>query len=125
MTIKWFGAAVVLACGVLALPASARDFSAQEVAPRQSTQYPYQRPQVVERVYVSPGASGSVGTSSNWQRYDGYGGYRVPRSYGNSGSTTVIQSGSGGIRQSVEYPDGTTYPVTPGGRTVIRRQSQP
>ncbi|MNN33979.1 hypothetical protein D3C81_1477600 [compost metagenome] len=114
---RWFGFTVTAVCGFIAVEASARQFSGQEVPQRQ--------PQVIQNIYVSPDASGSVGNSTRWQRQDGYGGYGVPRSYGNGSSTTVIQSGSGGIRQSIEYPNGAVFPVTPGGRTVIRRQSQP
>jgi hypothetical protein len=72
-----------------------------------------QSPPVVQRIYVSPGASGSVDSSSSWQRYDGYGGVQVPRGYGESRSGTVIidqGSGNGGIRQSIEYPNGAVYP---------------
>ncbi|KAF1067999.1 MAG: hypothetical protein GAK45_01505 [Pseudomonas citronellolis] len=67
---------------------------------------------VIERTYVSPGASGSVDSSSSWQRSTGYGGVRLPRGYGESSSHTVIidSSGNGGIRQSIEYPNGVQLP---------------
>jgi hypothetical protein len=60
--------------------------------------------------YVSPGASGSVSSSSRSQSYDAYGGHAVPsQGYGSreiqiQGSSSVQQSG--GIRQSIEYPGG-------------------
>lgn len=102
-------------CCVLTLPAAAQKFSAQEQPQAQPQQWETrQSPPVIRRSYVSPGASGSVDSSSSWQRYDGYGGVQVPRGYGESRSGTVIidQSGSGGIRQSIEYPNGAVYPYT-------------
>lgn len=101
-------------CCVFALPAAAQKFSAQEQPSPQPQQWETrQSPPVVQRIYVSPGASGRVDSSSNWQRYDGYGGTQVPRGYGDSHSGTVIidQSG-GGIQQSIEYPNGAVYPRT-------------
>ncbi|MCY1269189.1 hypothetical protein D3C76_725570 [compost metagenome] len=117
---RWFSHALMLGASLLAAQASAQKFGTHEVAPQP---YP-QQPQVIQRIYVSPGASGRIDSSANWQRYDGQGGYRVPRSYGNSGSTTIIRSGSGGIRQSTEYPNGVVYPSQPYDST-IRRQNYP
>lgn len=102
----------------LAMPAMAQQFGRWEQqpppqsAPRYQNQQQWQpSPPVVQRIYVSPGASGSVGSSSSWQRYDGYGGVQVPRGYGETRSNTVIiDQGSGGIRQSIEYPNGAVYP---------------
>lgn len=100
-------------CCVLALPAAAQKFSAQEQPRPPSQQWDTRQSPPIQRIYVSPGASGSVGGSSSWQRYDGYGGAQVPRDYGESRSGTVIidQSG-GGVRQSIEYPNGAVYPRT-------------
>lgn len=101
-------------CCVIAVPAGAQKFSAQEQPRPQPQQWETrQSPPMIQRNYVSPGASGSVGGSSNWQRYDGYGGTQIQRGYGESRSGTVIidQSG-GGIRQSTEYPNGAVYPRT-------------
>lgn len=106
---------LVAFCSAIALPAAAQNLSAQEQPRMQPQQWETrQSPPVVQRIYVSPGASGSVDSSSSWQRYDGYGGVPVPRGYGESRSSTVIidQSGTGGLRQSIEYPDGTVYPYT-------------
>ncbi|WP_157883325.1 hypothetical protein [Pseudomonas sp. ATCC 13867] len=107
----------LIACCALAAPVLA-----QQQFPGEQPRYPRQSssqtqwqpsPPTIQRIYVSPGASGSVNSSSSWQRYDGYGGVQVPRGYGESHSGTVIidQSG-GGIRQSVEYPNGAVYPPT-------------
>ncbi|MDN6859720.1 hypothetical protein QO207_24300 [Pseudomonas sp. CAN2814] len=105
-----------IACCALAMPVFAQKFSGQEVQPQYQPRYQtqpqwQQSPPAVQRIYISPGASGSVGTSSNWQTYDGYGGTQVPRGYGETRSgTVIIDQGSGGVRQSIEYPNGAVYP---------------
>ncbi|MFV3307564.1 hypothetical protein ACNFBT_20055 [Pseudomonas sp. NY15181] len=117
---KSLGSLALIACCALATSAPAQQRFSGHVEPqpqyqRQSPSQPQwqQSPPVIQRIYVSPGASGSVDSSSSWQRNDGYGGVQVPRGYGESRSSTVIidQSG-GGIRQSIEYPNGTVYPLT-------------
>jgi len=105
-----------IACLALAMPAFAQKFTGHEAqsqsAPRYQNQTQWQQsPPVIQRIYVSPGASGSVDSSSSWQRNDSYGGVRVPSGYGETRSNTVIiDQGSGGIRQSIEYPNGAVYP---------------
>lgn len=83
----------------------------------------------IERIYVSPGASGSIDSSSSAQSYDGYGGVQVPRSVEQGSSTVIIDNGgdqNGGIRQSIEYPNGVQYQITPGTtRSNSQRQSYP
>lgn len=84
----------------------------------------------IERIYVSPGASGSIDNSSSMQRYDGYGGVQVPRSYEQGSSRVIIDNTgggtNGGIRQSIEYPNGVQFDVTPGTtRSNGQRQSYP
>ena len=75
-------------------------------------------PQVIPVYSVSPGASGSVSSSASRQRYEVIGGRAVPEGgyssqYGSrSGSSSVQQQG--GIRQSIEYPDGRRVEVQPG-----------
>ncbi|WP_152222842.1 hypothetical protein [Pseudomonas sp. SCB32] len=112
------GNLVLIACCALAAPVSAQQRFSGHVQPQyQGQSQPQaqwqQSPPVIQRIYVSPGASGRVDSSSSWQRNDGYGGVQVPRGYGESHSNTVIidQSGSG-IRQSIEYPNGAVYPYT-------------
>lgn len=113
------GSLALIACCTLAAPVLAQQqFSGQEQPryqrqPPPQPQWQQQSPPTIQRIYVSPGASGSVDSSSSWQRYDGYGGVPVPRGYGESRSSTMIidQSG-GGIRQSIEYPNGAVYPST-------------
>ncbi|MET1077963.1 MAG: hypothetical protein ABWY06_08080 [Pseudomonas sp.] len=57
---------------------------------------------VVERVYISPGASGSISTSSRQQSYDSYGG----RPTGTGHGPSVNQQGSarvlGNVTQGVD-----------------------
>ena len=77
---------------------------------------PVRQPIPIE--YVSPGASGSIGSSSRSQNYDVYGGHAVP-SQGYGGREVQIQGGfsarqSGGIRQSIEYPGGIEVQRYPG-----------
>lgn len=115
---KSLGSLAFIVCCALATPVFAQQRFSGHVEPQHQGQPPaqsqwQQSPPVVQRIYVSPGASGSVSGSSNWQRQDGYGGMQVPRGYGESRSSTVIidQSG-GGVRQSIEYPGGTVYPYT-------------
>ena len=75
-------------------------------------------PQVIPVYSVSPGASGSVSSSASSQRYEIVGGRAVPEGgyssqYGSrSGSSNVQQQG--GIRQSIEYPDGRRVELQPG-----------
>ncbi|WP_394561206.1 hypothetical protein [Aquipseudomonas alcaligenes] len=76
---------------------------------------PVRQPIPIE--YVSPGASGSVSSSSRSQSYDVYGGHAVPsQGYGREiqiqGGSSVRQSGS--IRQSIEYPGGIEVQRYPG-----------
>lgn len=78
---------------------------------------PIQR-QPIAIEYVSPGASGSVSSSSRSQSYDLYGGHAVP-SQGYGSREVQIQGGSsvrqsGGIRQSIEYPGGIEVQRYPG-----------
>jgi len=100
-------------CGSLAMPVFAQTFTGQQNQRQGQPGSPQwqQSPPVIQRIYISPGASGSVESSSTWQRQDGYGGVRVPSGYGESRSgTVIIDQGSGGIRQSIEYPNGAVYP---------------
>lgn len=73
---------------------------------------------VIPKTYISPGASGSIGSSERVERYDLYGGQRVPgdgaaRQYQSHYGRQSVES-SGGIRQSVEYPGGHEVQRSPG-----------
>lgn len=80
-----------------------------------------QRSAPITRIYVSPGASGSVGTSSRHESYDNYGGYRVP-SGGYTNERSVQGNGSsqtrGNVIQSIEYPGIGEFQRQPGTRSV-------
>ncbi|HSC82277.1 MAG TPA: hypothetical protein VLC30_01550 [Pseudomonas sp.] len=94
----------ILLAGVVGLPVMAGEVVRQPI-------------QTVPIEYVSPGAYGSVSSSSRSQGYDLSGGRAVPgqgygrqsQSYGNS---SVQQRG--GIRQSTEYPGGYEVQRYPG-----------
>jgi hypothetical protein len=78
--------------------------------------------------YVSPGASGSVSSSSRSQSYDVYGGHAVP-SQGYGRQVQIIQGGSsvqhsGGIRQSIEYPGGIEVQRYPGQNSYEVQRSR-
>jgi len=76
---------------------------------------------VIPKEYVSPGASGSVGTYERQERYNLYGGQRIPqnidsRRYESGGSRSTFET-RGGIRQSIEYPNGYEVQRYPGQGT--------
>ncbi len=80
---------------------------------------------IINRTYVSPGASGSISESSRQQGYTGYGGYQVPDNrYGNSsnyqgnGSTQI----RGNVRQTIEYPGVGEFERQPGSRSVQKNR---
>mgnify|MGYP006362521321 CR=1 FL=1 len=75
-------------------------------------------PQLIPVYSVSPGASGSVSSSASSQRYEVIGGRAVPEGgyssqYGSRSSSSSVQQ-QGGIRQSIEYPDGRRVELQPG-----------
>lgn len=77
--------------------------------------------------YVSPGASGSIGSSSSSQSYDVYGGYAIPSDSGSTqrhayGSSDVQQNG--GIRQSIKYPGGLEVQRYPGQSSYEEQRQQ-
>lgn len=94
------------------------------LAPFVAAQAETQNMQPIERVYVSPGASGSIETSSSQQRYDVYNGTRVPSDVSRAQvyrhSNEQIQT-SGGLRQSTEHPDGRVVEQTPGRRMDVQQ----
>lgn len=71
------------------------------------------QPQAIERYSVSPGASGSISSSSRSQGYEVAPVPGLPN--GVSTRSTTVYGGStlqqtGGIRQSTEYPNGLRVP---------------
>lgn len=103
-------ALAVLASGVTAI--------ADERAP--------QTIRVIPKAYVSPGASGSIDTYQRQERYNLYGGQRIPpgidsRRY-ESGQRNSTFETRGGIRQSTEYPNGYEVQRYPGQGTEQYQQ---
>ncbi|MEK1904677.1 MAG: hypothetical protein AAAB13_02780 [Pseudomonas sp.] len=82
--------------------------------------------QAVPIEYVSPGASGSISSSSRSQNQNLYGGQALPEGYGRQsqsyGSSSVQQSG--GIRQSTEYPGGYEVQRYPGQNSYEVQRSR-
>jgi hypothetical protein len=75
---------------------------------------------VIPKSYISPGASGSIGSSQQVERYDLYGGQRLPtdglrQNESHYGSQSVESRGT--IRQSIEYPGGHEVQQYPGQST--------
>ncbi len=97
----------------LTIMAGACAASADERAP--------QTIRVIPKAYVSPGASGSVDTYERQERYNLYGGQRIPQGIDSSRYESGQRSSSfetrGGIRQSIEYPNGYEVQRYPGQGT--------
>ncbi|SDG88696.1 hypothetical protein SAMN05216588_101313 [Pseudomonas flavescens] len=89
---------------------TATDASADERAP--------QTIRVISKAYVSPGASGSVDTYERQERYNLYGGQRIPQGIDSnryeSGQRSSTIETRGGIRQRIEYPNGQEVQRYPG-----------
>jgi hypothetical protein len=86
------------------------------VAPLHAEQQAPQTLRVIPIIYISPGASGSIGSSQQIESHNLYGGQRLPdglrrheQRYGNQS----IES-RGTIKQTIEYPNGYRVPQYPG-----------
>lgn len=82
---------------------------------------------VIPKSYISPGASGSIGTSQQFESYDLYGGQRLPgdglrQQQNYQGSQSVESRGT--IRQSIEYPGGLSVEQYPGQSTESYERSR-
>lgn len=82
---------------------------------------------VIPKDYISPGASGSIGSSQQVERYDLYGGQRLPtdglhQNQSSYGSQSVESRGT--IRQSIEYPGGHEVQQYPGQSTESYERSR-
>ncbi|MBB1521122.1 hypothetical protein [Aquipseudomonas guryensis] len=108
----------IMQIGLLGMAMAAVPALAAEPVSRQIQSVPIE--------YVSPGASGSISSSSSSQSYDVYGGYAVPSESGSTqrhayGSSGVQQNG--GIRQSIKYPGGLEVQRYPGQNNYeVQRQ---
>lgn len=81
---------------------------------------------VIPKSYVSPGASGSVSESGQYERYDLYGGQRLPqgRLRQESGYGSYSSETRGNIRQSTEYPGGLVIERQPGTESYQQQRSR-
>lgn len=77
---------------------------------------PRQEIRVIPKTYVSPGASGSVSGHSRTEVRQRIGGYEVPVVPLRQDELQIQhqQRGSGGLRQSTEYPGGLRIERQPG-----------
>lgn len=87
---------------------------------------PAQPIRVIPKAYVSPGASGSVSGSAHYERYDLYGGQRLPRGAVRQESRygTYSTETRGGVRQSIEYPGGPRIELQPGSGGYQQQRSR-
>lgn len=74
---------------------------------------------VIPKTYISPGASGSIGSSQTIESHNLYGGQRLPdglqrheQRYGSQSQET-----RGAIKQTIEYPNGYRVQQYPGQST--------
>jgi hypothetical protein len=78
---------------------------------------------VIPKSYISPGASGSIERSERYQQHDLYNGQRLPdgvRREGSYSGSERIET-RGGLRQSIEYPNGQRFEITPGSSAEQRQ----
>lgn len=98
---KNLSAALLIAASGMAMPAFAADPAVR----------------AIPKVYLSPGATGSIETYQRSQSYDVHGGYAVPSaatSHDSSSYGGSTQQQRGAIRQSTEYPGGLVVERVPG-----------
>ncbi|WP_341303545.1 hypothetical protein [Pseudomonas sp. TMP25] len=81
---------------------------------------------VIPKTYISPSASGSIGSSQTIENHNLYGGQRLPeglqRHEQRSNSQSVESRGS--IKQSIEYPSGYRVQQYPGKSTQYQERSR-
>lgn len=78
---------------------------------------------MIPKTYISPGASGSIERSQRYQQHDLYNGQRLPDGVQREGSYSGSEriETRGGLRQSIEYPNGQRVEITPGSGTEQRQ----
>jgi hypothetical protein len=96
------------------------------VTPLYAEQQVPQTLRVIPKAYISPGASGSIGSSQQIEHHNLYGGQRLPdglrRQQSYSGSQSVESRGA--IQQSIEYPSGYRVQQYPGQSTEYYERSR-
>lgn len=71
---------------------------------------------VIPKTYISPGASGSIGSSQTLENHNLYGGQRLPQGLQRLEQRYDSQTleSRGAIKQSIEYPNGYRMQQYPG-----------
>ncbi|MGH8355602.1 MAG: hypothetical protein ACRERY_19060 [Pseudomonas sp.] len=108
---KSLSAALLITASVMAMPAWAAEPAVR----------------AIPKVYLSPGASGSIETYQRSQSHDVRGGYAVPSAAAGHDSSSYggsIQQQRGAIRQSTEYPGGLEVERVP-GRSQYQENKSP
>jgi len=82
--------------------------------------------QVIPKTYISPGASGSIGSSQRIESHNLYGGQRLPDGLQHHeqryGSQSIENRGT--IKQTIEYPNGYRVQQYPGQSTEYYERSR-
>lgn len=95
-------------------------------APLYAEQQAPQTLRVIPKTYISPGASGSIGSSQAIESHNLYGGQRLPdglQRHEQRYDSHSVES-RGGIQQSIEYPNGYRVQQYPGQSTQYQQRSR-
>lgn len=96
------------------------------VTPLYAEQQAPQTLRVIPKTYISPGASGSIGSSQTIESHSLYGGQRLPdglQRHEQRYDSHSVES-RGGIQQSIEYPNGYRVQQYPGQSTQYQQRSR-
>lgn len=95
-------------------------------APLYAEQQASQTLRVIPKAYISPGASGSIGSSQQAENYNLYGGQRLPSGLqrDEQGYSSQSFERRGTLRQSIEYPAGNRAQQYPGQATEYQQRSR-
>jgi hypothetical protein len=81
---------------------------------------------VIPKTYISPGASGSIGSSQTFESHNLYGGQRlpqVPQRYEQRYDSQSVET-RGAIKQTIEYPNGYRVQQYPGQSSDYYQRSR-
>lgn len=95
-------------------------------APLYAEQQAPQTLRVIPKTYISPGASGSIGSLQTIESHNLYGGQRLPdglQRHEQRYDNHSVES-RGGIQQSIEYPNGYRVQQYPGQSTQYQQRSR-
>jgi hypothetical protein len=96
------------------------------VTPLYAEQQAPQTLRVIPKTYISPGASGSIGSSQSIDNHNLYGGQRLPggllRHEQRSGRQSIESRGA--IKQTIEYPNGYRVQQYPGQSSEYYERSR-